>query len=298
MGWQSEVGNRKGDTAMKKLLLTSVALAAWIAAGPAGAADVAARPVYKAAPPVAAAAFNWSRCYVGVHGGYGWGRNTNDFGTAIASGPTEAFEPLSSEFGPFHHNTQGWLFGGQAGCNWQFTPHWVIGVEGELKWSGIKGSFTALEDNFPFGDPGQFSRFQSRNLWDGDLALRLGWVSPIGTLFYAKAGVAFGRFDYTETHDDFPTTHGCPGVAFVNGAFINGQCSVTVSRTNVGWLVGVGFETPFTILCSSCTFKGEWDFIDYGTHTIPYPSAGAAIQNFAVHDIKHIFKIGLNFYFP
>jgi outer membrane immunogenic protein len=286
---------------MKKLLLAGVAFFSLTAGGPASAADVPVRPVYKAPPAAAAIApFNWSRCYVGVHGGYGWGHNTNDFGTAVASGPTEAFEAFPAEFGPFHHNTQGWLFGGQAGCNWQFTPNWLIGVEGELKWSRIRGSFTAPEDGFPVGDPGQFSRFESRNLWDGDLALRLGWVAPTGTLFYAKAGVAFGRFDYIETHDDFPTTHGCPGVAFVGGVFINGQCSVTASRTNVGWLVGLGFEHALPALppVGHWTIKAEWDFIDYGTHTIPYPSAGAAIQNFAVHDIKHIFKVGVNFYFP
>jgi opacity protein-like surface antigen len=160
---------------MKKLLLAGVAFFSLTAGGPASAADVPVRPVYKAPPAAAAIApFNWSRCYVGVHGGYGWGHNTNDFGTAVASGPTEAFEAFPAEFGPFHHNTQGWLFGGQAGCNWQFTPNWLIGVEGELKWSRIRGSFTAPEDGFPVGDPGQFSRFESRNLWDGDLA----WPRP------------------------------------------------------------------------------------------------------------------------
>src|SRR5947208_7619209 len=125
---------------MRKLLLAGIALAAFVT-GPAMAADL---PV-KAPPMAAAAPFNWSRCYVGVHGGYGWGRNTNDFGTAIASGPTESFEAFPAEFGPFHHNTRGWLFGGQAGCNYQFAPQWLVGFEGELKWSGIKGSFTAPE---------------------------------------------------------------------------------------------------------------------------------------------------------
>src|SRR2546423_14937341 len=118
----------------QRLLLASVALVALSAAGSVGAADL---PV-KAAPPVAAAAaFNWSRCYVGVHGGYGWGHNTNDFGQAVASGPTESFEGFPPEFGPFDHNTRGWLFGGQAGCNWQFASSWLVGFEGELKWSGI-----------------------------------------------------------------------------------------------------------------------------------------------------------------
>ena len=106
----------------KKLLLGSVAFVALTAGGPAGAADLRA-PVYKA-PPVAEAAFNWSGCYVGAHAGYGWGRNKNDFGTAVASGPTEegAFAP--GEFGPFNHDTSGGVAGGQLGCNYQAANNW------------------------------------------------------------------------------------------------------------------------------------------------------------------------------
>jgi outer membrane immunogenic protein len=281
---------------MKALAFGSIALVALTAGGPARAADMAVK-----APPVAAVApFNWSRCYVGVHAGYGWGRNTNSFGNAIASGPTEAFEFFPAEFGPFNHDTKGHLAGVQAGCNWQFAPQWLVGVEGEFKKSWIKGGFTAPEDFTPPGDPGQFSRFESRNRWDGDLALRLGFVTAGGTwLLYAKAGAAVGDFRYTETHDDFPTTHACPGLAFSGGQFINGQCSVTVSDTRVGWLVGLGFETVLPWLpLNHWTLKGEWDYIDYGTNNIAYPSAAAAIQSFPVKDTKHLVKVGLNFYFP
>ena len=49
------------------------------------AADMAV----KARPMAAPAAFSWTGCYVGAHAGYGWGKNTNDFGKAIASGGTE-----------------------------------------------------------------------------------------------------------------------------------------------------------------------------------------------------------------
>src|SRR5580700_235871 len=187
---------------MKKYLLGIAGVLALTASGPAGAADL---PV-KAPPLLAAPAFNWSRCYVGVHAGYGWGRDKNDFGTAIASGATEN-EGFPAEFGPFDHNTSGGVFGAQAGCNYQWAPGWLVGIEGEVFWSGIKGGFTAPEDG---ADPGTFSRFESRNLWDGDIALRLGHVLPGGMdLLYVKAGGVLGGFRYTETHDDFPTTHSC-----------------------------------------------------------------------------------------
>jgi outer membrane immunogenic protein len=273
---------------MKKYLLGIAGVLALTASGPAGAADL---PV-KAPPLLAAPAFNWSRCYVGVHAGYGWGRDKNDFGTAIASGATEN-EGFPAEFGPFDHNTSGGVAGAQAGCNWQWAPGWLVGIEGEVFWSGIKGSSTAPED-FPAGDPGQFSRFESRNLWDGDIALRLGHVLPGGMdLLYAKAGGVLGRFQYTEWHDDFPTTHSCFLISPANPL----TCSATLNQTVPGWLVGVGWEHVLSIP-GSWTFKAEFDFIGYPSHNVAYPSAAATIQQFAVTDTKAIFKVGVNHYFP
>lgn len=261
---------------MRKSLAASAALAAFIMTGPAMAADL---PV-KAPRMVVDESFNWSRCYLGAHVGYGWGRNRNAFGDAIASGPTEN-EGFPAEFGPFNHNTSGAVAGGQIGCNYQFAPHWLVGVEGEVWWSGIKGGFTAPED---FADPGTFSRFESRNRWDADIAIRLGYTWN-RHLLYAKAGVAFGNFNYTEWHDDFPSTHACP-----NG----GTCSVSFSKTLPGLLLGAGWEYA---IASNWSVKAEYNYINYASHNIPYPSAGAGLPNFGVHDTKHIVKIGVNYLF-
>jgi outer membrane immunogenic protein len=266
---------------MNKFLLGStalVALVAFAAVGSAGAADL---PVYKAPPMVAAPVFSWTGCYIGAHAGYGWGRNRNDFGTAIASGATEN-EGFPAEFGPFDHNTNGGVVGGQVGCNYQWANNWVVGVEGELWWSGMKGGFTAPEDG---ADPGTFSRFESRNLWDGDVALRLGYAWG-RSLLYGKAGVAVGSFRYTEMHDDFPTTHSCPTQS--------GVCSVTITDTRAGLLLGVGWEYAWT---NNWTFKVEYDYINFGSTNIAYPSLAAGIQNFSVRDTKQIVKVGVNYKF-
>ena len=263
---------------MKKLLLGSVAMVAAIAAGPAFAADMPVK-----APIIApVVAYSWSGCYVGVHAGYGWGRNKNDFGRAVASGGTENLEAFPPEFGPFDHRTSGGVAGGQLGCNYQAANNFVVGIEGEVWWSGIKGGFTAPEDG---ADPGTFSRFESRNLWDADLALRFGYAWN-RSLLYGKVGVAFGRFQYTETHDDFPTVHSCPGGAPV--------CSVNFNNTQAGLLLGVGWEYAFA---NNWSAKVEYDYINYGSHTIPYPNASATIQNFSVSDTKQIVKVGLNYKF-
>jgi outer membrane immunogenic protein len=265
---------------MKKILLG--AAIAMLGIAPALAADMAVKALPAPAPVMV---YNWTGCYIGAHVGYGWGRNTNDFGRAVASGPTEEGIFAPGEFGPFNHTTNGGVAGGQAGCNYQAANNFVIGIEGEAFWSGMKGSFTAQEEFAP-GDPGQFTRFESRNLWDADLAARFGYAWG-RALLYGKAGVALGGFSYTETHDDFPTTHACfaaPG----------GVCSVGVSKTQAGLLLGVGLEYGFT---NNWTGKIEYNYIDYGTFNLPYPSVGATIQSFAVHETKQIVKVGVNYRF-
>ena len=65
------VSTAKGIEIMQRWLLgTAVALAM---AAPATAADLPSRgPITKAPPPVAPIGYNWTGCYVGVNGGYGW----------------------------------------------------------------------------------------------------------------------------------------------------------------------------------------------------------------------------------
>src|SRR2546425_10113218 len=107
---------------MKKILLGSVATGALVAAGSASAADLGPRPAYKAPPMVAPVpVFSWTGCFVGAHGGWGWGKKDVRLvgvseGTAVAnSGGID---------------TSGAIFGGQIGCDYQFAGHFVVGAQG------------------------------------------------------------------------------------------------------------------------------------------------------------------------
>ena len=133
----------------------------------------------------------------------------------------------------------------------------------------------------PPGDPGTFSRFESRNLWNGDVALRFGYAVD-RNLLYGKVGAAFGSFRYTETHDDFPVDNAC------------NSCSVSFTNTRAGLLLGAGWEYAFT---NNWTAKVEYDYINYGSANIPYPNASATIQSFPVHDTVNIVKVGVNYLF-
>src|SRR3954464_4507439 len=114
---------RKGT--MRSLIVGLVSATAF--SGAALAADMA-RPVYKAPPAgVLPAAYDWTGFYIGGHVGYGWGQ-----------------KDLRHTFGPnAPSTTQGFLGGGQVGYNYQIGQY-LLGVEADGSWSGIKGGTTAL----------------------------------------------------------------------------------------------------------------------------------------------------------
>jgi hypothetical protein len=84
---------------MKRLILSMTAIAAFaIASHAAIAADMPARQPLPPQMPVKAVApiFNWSGFYVGVHGGYGWGKSSlSDPAFAVARVGAPACRPRS-----------------------------------------------------------------------------------------------------------------------------------------------------------------------------------------------------------
>src|SRR5690348_8542618 len=108
---------------MRKLLLASASLLA-LGVVSASAADLPARMPAKAPAYVPPMAFSWTGFYLGLNGGYGFGRG--EFTGGLPSGGFDA---------------GGGLFGATIGYNWQTGPL-VFGLEGDIDWSGMKGSGT------------------------------------------------------------------------------------------------------------------------------------------------------------
>ena len=191
---------------MKKLLLGSVAIAA-LAVSPAMAADIPARgPVYKAAAPVAVAAYNWGGCYIGGQVGYQWGDDhTRETVTA-----TGAFTGFDQSF-----TTNGVVGGGHVGCNVQSSSI-VFGVEGDLEWTGVDGGYRLANGNGTDFD----------QKWQGSVRGRLGFAAD-RWLFYVTGGLAFSRFEYTYVDGPPPVI------------------SETFSTTRTGWTFGGGIEHAF-----------------------------------------------------
>ena len=156
---------------MKKFLLGAVGLLALSFAAPASAADLAARP-YTKAPPMIAAAYDWSGFYLGVNGGWGSSRNcfTN---TAIAG---IAVPPV----GEGCHDATGGTAGGQVGYRWQ-SGAFVFGLEAQGNWADFRGSNPSLA---ALGATNR-TRIDAFGLFTGQVGY--AWNN---TLLYVKGGAA------------------------------------------------------------------------------------------------------------
>jgi outer membrane immunogenic protein len=144
---------------MKQIVFAAASLVAFAVAGVANAADLG-QPAYKTpAPAPLPPRQDWSGIYVGLEGGYGWGKQNTD-----AISPGDQFSPVFTPIGPadallfppfllgpalFFPNLavpsikqNGWLFGGFFGAQKQWG-NLVLGIEGDIDGANIKGSGTA-----------------------------------------------------------------------------------------------------------------------------------------------------------
>src|SRR3977135_1691979 len=103
---------------MKKFLLAGAAVLAFGAT--AAAADLGARPVYKAAPVAVTPVFSWTGFYIGGNFGGLWSR-----------------KEFASPGVTFTNDPSGVLGGVQGGFDWQ-TGMWVFGVQGDFDWADAK----------------------------------------------------------------------------------------------------------------------------------------------------------------
>src|SRR5262249_56397226 len=86
-------------------------------------------------------------------------------------------------------DTSGVIGGGQLGCNYQFAPNWVIGIEGDGSAADIKGDATATV-------LGITGTAHARTDWIASATGRVGWAAD-HWLIYAKGGAAWAGDNYS-----------------------------------------------------------------------------------------------------
>lgn len=228
---------------MRRKFLASTALttSTAIMGGAAWAADL---PV-KAPPVRAPAAYSWSGCYVGANAGGGWGSIDQSVTTAAPALPIRTFDSSGRD--------TSFTGGGQLGCNWQFDPRWVAGLEGDINY--IHGS---RSQGFRIG--GEDTVQQTRLRWLATVRARFGYAWGPSYL-YATGGLALGDVKSSVTV-----------TSVQNPAHIT--YSGSSSSTRAGWTVGAGFEHAFT---NRLSLKLEYLHFDLGQADYGVPRVDQAI---------------------
>jgi outer membrane immunogenic protein len=211
------------------------ALAAILAWSSAKAADLS--PGYYQAPvapaPVYYPVYRWTGFYLGINGGGGWGSSQWD--------------------GVGQFDVSGGLIGATLGYNWQIN-RFVIGVEGDIDWSGIRGTTTT------FCPPG----CSTRNYWLATVRGRLGYAFD-RFLPYLTAGLAVGDINAS-----------IPG--FPGG-----------SISNAGWTIGGGLEVG---VVGNVSLKAEYLFVELSDFNCGLNCSLLPSGNVSFH--ANLFRGGLN----
>jgi outer membrane immunogenic protein len=224
----------------RTLLLIASSLV--LSAGSAVAADLAARP-YTKAPPLVAAAYDWTGFYVGANGGGAWSRNCWDIVPFTFTSPATGTLTFTGSEGC--HTASGGTAGGQIGYRWQKAA-WVFGLEAQGNWADLKGANTTLN--------ALFAGFANRTTVDA-IGLFTGQVgySWNSFLLYAKGGAAV-------VHDKYETY-----LATAIGPLPAGFIAARTSETRWGGVVGVGGEYAFT---QNWSVGLEYDHLFMGTRDV------------------------------
>ncbi|MEW6767793.1 MAG: outer membrane beta-barrel protein [Pseudomonadota bacterium] len=227
---------------MKKFLLATAALVAFGSAS-AVAADLPAR-TYTKAPAYVAPVYNWTGFYVGAHIGAAFNSNNN----VVTTIPGLVTNNRDASF----------LGGGQVGADYQFSPNWLIGVEGQI--SGLANNNRSFTNGV--------NTLTDKSDWLASVTGRLGYVWGPG-LIYAKGGVGFRD---------------------TNGVSVTaGFAPALVSRQDSGYTVGGGLEYMFAPAWSA---KVEYQYFNFGNTGVITPAG-----NLSYRDDFHTVKLGVNYHF-
>jgi outer membrane immunogenic protein len=258
---------------VRTLLLPATVLIAFAAVGAASAAPTN----------------SWTGFYIGGNAGLATGSTTgtSDFidtsviGTPFFSNP-QAGAPSNS----------GFIGGAQFGYNWQVSPHFVLGTEGDWDWLQTKYSFCRQTDTFStactdtgFGN----ENIGSQANWLATARARVG-ATVDRFMFYGTGGVAWGSIQTTDSLS-----------CLVGGCGLSGlhlAASSTVTQTKAGWAAGFGAEG---MLDAHWSIKFEWLHVDLGnlTDTLTTVGTGGTSQSavWSRDERFEIFRTGVNYRF-
>jgi len=261
---------------MRKVLLIGTAVSALLAAQPSQAAPPKPKPVPM---PV----FSWTGCFVGGQGGWGWQRTK-----IIQQGQHTGFFTQITTFNSFSSgniDTDGALFGGQVGCNYQVNPSWVVGFQGTFLGADIRGT-GADPHNGAFDSPGgprsvTFSGgtigIDTKSLYSATGRIGYTGWSPM-VMVYFRGGAAWMNTAYDLSH-----------------TALNYGAGTTLDVTPFGWTVGGGFEWMFA---TSWSFFAEYNYYFFDSKSLVFTfSPNNTLNSISVQPVLSTVTAGINYHF-
>lgn len=208
--------------------------------------------------------FTWTGCYGGGQAGGGFGQKDLNDTVGIVS--------ALSGFTSASLNVSGYMLGGQIGCDYQFAPNWVAGIEGAASGGNIGGSTGVATPGLP-GDSATFK--QTTDLLTSVTA-RVGYAWN-NWLLYGKGGAAWASDRYSAF--DVLATYDFEGL-----------------ETRFGWTAGAGLEWAFSNIWS---LRLEYDYYGFGTRGVTFiDNVSGTVGPLNITQNIQVIKLGVNFHVP
>jgi outer membrane immunogenic protein len=218
----------------------------WKGAAVAAAFVCALVTAASAAEPVA----SWTGFYVGAEGGWAHAR----------AAQTNTVSNVSDGY----YGQSGGIVGGTFGYNWQFS-NWIVGLETDLAWSGIKGEETICGKAHNQICPTELRTF-------GTARGRVGYLALPNTMIFAAGGLAYGEIKAYK--EDVAVTGG--------------------DDWRAGWTIGGGFETMFA---PHWSVKVEYLYATFDGTATTYTITATTTPIAAVERDVQMVRAGINWHF-
>jgi hypothetical protein len=202
----------------------------------------------------------WTGCYVGYDDGYKWGRTRFSTTPTYTLNNTAATVATPSTSGIDHLHTNGFLFGGQFGCNYQIRRDLVIGFEvsGMRDWG--KDTATSTLTATVAAAPSTVATLTTETVRTCQIHIgprvgtTLGGGTGLSAMVYGTGGYAGACHRTSQTG-----TFGLTGIT---------NQSVSTDSFDNGWFLGTGVDIPTPFLLHHSFVQIEFTHSDCGSSSV------------------------------
>lgn len=284
---------------MAKVLL-GVGAIIGLMTGTAAAADLPRR----AAPPpvfVPLPSFSWTGFYAGVQAGYGFtDRQTVRTAATSVNGSNADLFIERAGIASLSSRQEGFVAGGQAGYNYQFTPGagLVLGIETDIAYTDLDETKRRSRGIFGSGSDSAVVTTTRQSLdFLGTVRGRLGYAFD-RVLVYGTGGLAYGNVNYQSASS--LQLGGTPTLALFAGG---------IDRLETGFAYGGGIEYALptesflnVFRSSAVTLKVEYLHYDLGKRSVPLTGSSGLAQSLVEATSRFrsegsVVRVGLNYKF-